>query len=136
MDRAAASVGGRFVQPHRSVGGLEVAGDGAGREVHPAADVAVAEKAVVRFVGVGLHDGRLDLAAHAAFGADGRAAANPGMRVDAGPAADPDRTVEADEGADLSAGINHDRPVPHDDLLRDRCAVGGEETGSNLAEAS
>jgi hypothetical protein len=63
-------------------------------------------------------------------------AANPGMRVDAGPAADPDRAIEADEGADLGAGINHDRPVPHDDLLRDRCAVGGEETGPNLAEAS
>ena len=90
----------------------------------------------MRLVGEGLHHRRLDLAAHTAFGADGRAGANPCVRIDASPAADPDRTVEADEGADLGVGIDDDRPVPHDDLLRDLRAGGGKETGPHLAEAT
>ena len=96
--------------------------------------MAVAEEAVVWFVGEGLHDGRLDLPADAAFQADGSARADPGMRVDPGPTADPDRAVETDEGSDLGAGLDDDRAFAHDDLLRDLGASGGKEPGPDFSD--
>ena len=57
---------------HRAVRVLEVARHRARAEVRPAAEVRVADEAVVRFVRVAEEHGHADLAVHAALLADGR----------------------------------------------------------------
>ena len=133
--------------PHPAVVVLEVAGAGEGAEVHPFADHAVADEAVVALVGVTLPHALLDLARDPAFGAEGRAAdgaaqqlgagadhARPGdhgVRADDGARADPDRAaarVEHGEGIDA-------RPRLHRDALGmehggERMALAGDGAGA------
>ena len=96
----------------------------------------MAEEAFVRLVGVGLHDGCLDLAAGAAFEAERRARTDPGVGIHAGSRSDPDRAVEADKGSDFGAVGHHHGAMPHGDLIVDAGSIRCEQSGSHFAKST
>ena len=120
---------------HRAVGVFQVAVRGAGPQIDPTAQVAVAEKAVVLFVGQRFDDRGLDFAADFAGVPESdeiferRVFDHPAM------GADVDRSAEIAEGPDSSVLFQHNRPVGGigDAVLSQPGPGCGEQAVGNLA---
>src|SRR5688500_15779117 len=99
------------VDAHLSIRVLQIARGRARAEVHPLADVAVAEEAEVALVGVAEHDRVLDLATDFAEAPDARPAAHDRHRLDRAERADVTRALHVRVRADLHAVAEHHRPL-------------------------
>src|SRR3989454_6644343 len=101
----------RDLETHATVRVLQVRRDGAGAEVRPAADHAMADEAVVRLVRVPQEDAARQLAARVRSRADRRRAHRSAQHV--GVRADPQGPLEPGPGAHLGAAFEYDRTVPY-----------------------
>src|SRR5919108_4047279 len=95
----------------RTIRVLQVTRDRSGTQVHPAAEIGMADEAVVRLVGLSEHDRLADLAADDAPFADG--APVHAVAKDGGSRSDRARADESCERADNSVFPNENRPRGH-----------------------